>query len=213
MRLGDQWREIEHGLPQRWSDARLALRVRDPAQVGRAAALLGPLMPGRAGQTLRFLCARRGAGPGPEAVRRLLRRLDAERIEGELELVAAAEPADVSEATRPALAAASDAAVSALSDDWSDLYVEVELRSSDHLERGALLMAPLNPSRAGDRSAFRFRVARRFGYGASPAMVRRCLARCDEENIRGRLEILRALSDTDPVDTQGPVWYVGGRSV
>jgi len=25
--------------------------------------------------------------------------------------------------------------------------------------------------------------------------------------------VLRALSDTRPVQTQGPVWYVGGRSV
>lgn len=211
--LVDQWREIERALPQEWMDARLALRLDDPGEVARAAALLAPLTPGRAGQTLRFLCARRGAGPSPEAVRRALRRLDSERIDGQLELVAASEPAVATEESRSALAAAWGAALSALPDDWSDLYGEVELRSSDHLERGALLMAPLNPARAGDRFAFRFRVARTFGYGASPAMARRCFERCDEENIRGQLRILRALSDTDPVDTQGPVWYVGGRSV
>ena len=33
------------------------------------------------------------------------------------------------------------------------------------------------------------------------------------EGIRGELLILRVLSSTDPVDTQGPVWYVEGRSV
>jgi hypothetical protein len=44
-------------------------------------------------------------------------------------------------------------------------------------------------------------------------MVSRCLERCDEEGITGEVEILRALSDTFPVGTQGPVWYVGGRSV
>ena len=44
-------------------------------------------------------------------------------------------------------------------------------------------------------------------------MTRRCLERVDEEQIRGELRILRVLSDTDPVATQGPVWYVDGRSV
>jgi hypothetical protein len=44
-------------------------------------------------------------------------------------------------------------------------------------------------------------------------MAERCFARCDEERITGEVEILRALSDTFPVATQGPVWYVGGRAV
>ena len=44
-------------------------------------------------------------------------------------------------------------------------------------------------------------------------MAARCLERCDEEGITGELEILRVLSDTHPVGTQGPVWLVGGRSV
>ena len=44
-------------------------------------------------------------------------------------------------------------------------------------------------------------------------MAARCLERCDEEKITGELEILRVLSDTHPVGTQGPVWLVGGRSV
>ena len=44
-------------------------------------------------------------------------------------------------------------------------------------------------------------------------MVRRCLERMDEEGIRGEARILRALSDTQPWSTQGPVWYVGGKSV
>ena len=86
-------------------------------------------------------------------------------------------------------------------------------RSSDYLERAALLMAPLNPSRYGGKPGFRFRVARRFGYGASTEMARRCFERLDEEGIRGAVRVLRALSDTHPVQTQGPVWYVGGRTV
>jgi hypothetical protein len=43
--------------------------------------------------------------------------------------------------------------------------------------------------------------------------VLRCLERVDNEHIRGELRILRVLSNTKPVYTQGPVWYVEGRSV
>ena len=43
-------------------------------------------------------------------------------------------------------------------------------------------------------------------------MMRRSLARLDTEQTPGALRILRVLSDTDPVGTQGPVWRVGGRS-
>ena len=42
-------------------------------------------------------------------------------------------------------------------------------------------------------------------------MVRRCLERCDRDSIRGRLRLLRVLSDTRPVGTQGPVWQIEGR--
>jgi hypothetical protein len=59
----------------------------------------------------------------------------------------------------------------------------------------------------------RFRVARRFGYGASPGMARRCLERLDAEQITGELRVLHVMSDSKPVATQGPVWYVGGRTV
>ena len=44
-------------------------------------------------------------------------------------------------------------------------------------------------------------------------MTRRCFERLDEEEIRARVQILRALSDTNPVATQGPVWYVEGKAV
>ena len=104
-------------------------------------------------------------------------------------------------------------AVAALPPDWSDLYCELELASSDHLQRAALLLAPVNPARVPDRSAFRFRVAHTFGYGASPQMTLRCFERLDQEGIPGRLTILHILSDTHNVDTQGPVWRVGGKAV
>jgi hypothetical protein len=213
VRLAEQWREIERGLPEGWGDARLSLTVADETRGDRAAALLGPLLAGRSGKQIRFFAARRGAGPSPEAVRRALLRLDRERIEGALELVSTGEPELEPETARETLAAAWDVELAALPADWSDLYAELELFSTDHLERGALLLAPLNPSRYSRRPGFRFRAARTFGYGASPQMVRRCLARLDEAGIRGRLEVLGVISGSRPVATQGPVWRIGGRAV
>ena len=214
MRLADRWRAIERELPEDWQDAQLLLRVRDPSEAERAAAQLTPLMPGRSNGEIRFHAARRGAGAGPDAVRRTLRRLDHEGIRGELQLVSSARPEPgVLAIERPRLAQAWEEALATLPPDWSDLYAELELISSDHLERAALLLSPVNPARFGDKPALRFRVARRFGYGASPGMTRRCLERIDAEEIKGRLRILRVLSDTDPVATQGPVWYVEGKAV
>jgi hypothetical protein len=212
--LVDQWRAIVDALPEGWGEARLRLLVDQDAQAARAAALLGPLNPGRHGSAITFSAARRGTDSSPELVRRLLARLDAERIGGALELVAASEPpAAVETRRRPTLAERWDEAVSKLPDDWSDLYAELELASSDHLEPGALMLAPANPTRFNRRPAFRFRVSKRFGYGASAGMTRRCLERLDSAGIRGELRILWALSDTKPVYTQGPVWYVGGKAV
>jgi hypothetical protein len=146
-------------------------------------------------------------------VARALGRVDAARLTGELELVSSGKAEPVPETHRPTLAAAWAAAVAALPPDWSDVYAELELTSTDHLERAALLMSPLNPARFGGRPGFRFRVARSFGYGAEPTMVRRCLERLDEAGIRGELRVVHALSDTEPWSTQGPVWYVGGKAV
>lgn len=214
-----QWTEIERALPEDWADARLWLMPADRAQLGRALALLGPLSPGKQGEAIRFFVGRRGAGPGPQAVLRLLRLLDAEGIRGRLELLETARLAPPAAPPRAAaaepgsLAADWDAALGGLPDDWSDLHCELELTSSDHLERGALAVAPLNPSRAPGSPGFRFRAARRFGYGTSPEMTRRCLARLDEAGIPGHLRVLRVLSDTGPAGTQGPVWYADGRVV
>ena len=212
--LAPQWKRIQAGLPPDWSDARLALRISDESRLERAAALLGPLQPGRAGRELRLDAARRGTGPAPGAIERALARLDAEGIRGDLELVSTGEAMIPEQpAALPMLAEKWDAALATLPSDWSGVYGEVELTSSDHLDPAALAMAPLNPARYGDTPGFRFRCARRFGYGASPGMVRRCLARLDESGIPGETRILYALSDTKPVGTQGPVWYVGGKVV
>jgi hypothetical protein len=214
MGLVDQWRAIEGALPDEWADARLLLRIDDAEKADRAAALLAPLNVGRVSAGLRFYTARRGSGPLPDLMSRLLARLDAEGIDGALELVGSgeAEPPP-SPVARRTLAATWDTEVAALPPDWSDVYAELELTSTDYLDRAALLVAPVNPSRYGGRPGYRFRCARRFGYGASPGMVRRCLERLDGERITGEVRILRSLADTEPVSTQGPVWYIGGRSV
>jgi len=212
--LARQWEQIQAGLPEGWSDARLALRLGEEGAAVRAAALLAPLQPTRSDRGLRFYVARRGPGPAPSALERALARLDEERIGGELELLGAGEAAAAaSPSGRKSLVEEWDEAIADLSEDWSDLYAEIQLTSSDYLEPAAIALAPLNPARFGGSPGFRFRCARRFGYGASPQMVRRCLTRLAERGIPGELSILRVLADTRPVGTQGPVWYVGGKVV
>ena len=159
---------------------------------------------------VRFVVSRE-SGVGPNAARRLLGKLDVEGIKGTLVLGGSvAREAEVEEAG-DALGLQWDAIVGALPDDWSDLLCRVTLASSDDVPRAALLAAPVNPSRPEDEVGFEFRVARTAGYGASPQMARRCLARMDEAGIPGSVELLRALSDTQHVSTQGPVWYVAGK--
>ena len=213
MTLVDQWQSIESGLDPNWGDARLALTLDSETAAERAAALLGPATPGRSGRTIRFFAARGGAGVGPEAVRRLLARIDAEKLDGTLELVASGEAPPEPAVSRTTLVAEWDAALALLPTDWTDLYCEVELTSTDHLDRAALLLSPLNPARFGGTPGYRFRCARTFGYGTSREMVRRSLERLDDAGIPGEVRILNALSDTHPVGTQGPVWHAGGRTV
>jgi hypothetical protein len=213
LRLVDRFNEIERDLPGEWADARLLLTVADDARCDRAAALLGPANPGRLGKKIRFAASRRGGPIGPEAVRRLLRRLDAEGIAGELELVGIQEALPQERRERAGLSGQWRRALAGLPSDWTDLYAEVRLDSTDYLERAALLLAPANPARYGGATGFRFRCARNFGYGVAAEMATRCFERCDEGGITGEVEVLHVLSDTYPVATQGPVWLVGGRSV
>jgi hypothetical protein len=211
--LVDQFLAVQRELPDDWDRARLRLTIPNEGDCARAAALLGPANPGRRGKLIDFVTARRGAGVTPDRLRSLLRRLDGEEINGSLELAdvhTVGAPAEVREG---GLAAAWDEAAAALPADWSDVYAEVELPSSDYVEPAALRLSPLNPTRPGSRPLFRFRVARKFGYGGSPEMARRSLERLDEAGIRGTLRILHVLSDTYPVKTQGPVWYAGGRVI
>jgi len=211
--LVEQWRRIEAELPSGWAEARLSLLLADEGQTARAASLLGPASPGRSGATFLFGTSRRGGAVGPEAVRRLLRRLDEARIRGTLAVVSTAEAPEPESVVASTLEEAWRTTLATLPPDWSDLLCEVEVPSSDQIARVALLFSPLNPSRQTGRLALRFRCARRFGYGASAEMVRRCFARADAEGLRGQVRVLRALSDTHNVATQGPVWQVEGKSM
>lgn len=216
VKLVDQWREVEQDLPEDWEETRLRIRTEQPGERGEAARILGPLGVGLVGDELAVTVSRAGGSSGPEAVRRLFGHLDDARVWCILEqaetVVAEREATTPAGAATPA-AATWDAALAPLPTDWSDLLCELEIDSSDQLDRVALLCAPVNPARDGDRLAFTFRCARRAGYGVSPAMARRCFERLDGEGIPARARVLRLLSETDNVGTQGTVWLVGGRSL
>jgi hypothetical protein len=210
-----QWDAMVAELPAGWPEIGLRLRLARPEDAARAAALLGLLSPGVAGDDLHLRVTSHGA-TGPGVARRLLARLDEEGVGGTLELVGevtAAAAHESVDAPTTRLAAAWDELVAGLPEDWSDLLCLVELRSSDELDPAALALAPVNPSRHEGALGFRFRVARRFGYGAAPGMARRCLERLDEAGIPGRLRLLEVFSDTQPVLTQGPTFVVSDRAV
>lgn len=111
------------------------------------------------------------------------------------------------------LVAAWDRLIERLPEDWSHLLAEVELRPEELYELVSLTVAPLNPGRCDKRAAFRFRIGRDFGYGAAPEMVRSCFERLDEARVPGRLRLLQLLTERRPVETQGPVWRLGGHSL
>jgi hypothetical protein len=214
--LVDRWNHVENALEPGWTEATLSLEIHNPEARSRAAALLGPAGPGFSGSTLRFTVSTRGHGIGPDGARRLLERIDGERIPGRLELVNAAARVPEPAVTEPAkargtLSDAWEAALEVLPGDWSDLVVELELDSSADIDRGAVLCAPLNPIQSTERAGFRFRCASHRGYGASAGMVARCLERLDDDGISGRVRITRVLSDVHPVGTQGAVFTIGRR--
>ena len=218
VKLVDQWQALERRLPATWESVQLRVRTEQPDELAEVARILAPMTVGHVGQELAFTIRRAGGPAGPEAARRLFARLDSARIWCELEQGhvsdAAARPAALEETPETAsepLAEAWDRALEDLPGDWSDLLCVLELESSALLQRAALLAAPINPTRDADLVGFTFRCARRAGYGVSPAMARRSLERLDAEGIEGSVAVLRTLSDTDNVATQGAVWYVGGK--
>lgn len=218
VKLAEQWSEILEGLPRGWDTAWLALTPEEESVADRVGLILGPAAPGRVGTTFRLNVDRRGHGAGaaPDLVRRVLARLDRDGVRGRLELVESAggdEALAAGGAAPDALASQWETLLDALPADWSHLFAQIDLDSSDFLERGALLLAPVNPTLAGGSRSYRFRAAHRVGYGAAAGMARRCLERLDGEGITGRLRIVRVVSDDRPFATQGPVWRIGGKSV
>jgi hypothetical protein len=214
VRLTERFDQLLDALPEGWTEAVVDLGIADPADADRGAATLGPLAPGRSGSSFRVRVSQAGLeAPSVDAVRRILGRLEAQGIDARLGVGAGSAAVRVEEPQRR-LAEEWDELVAELPPDWSDLYLEIELGSSTDVDQGALLLGPVNPLLVeGARPAFRFRAARRFGYGTAPAMVRRSLERLDEEGIHGRLEPLRVMSETAPVLTKGPVWRDDGRAV
>ena len=214
MRAAEQWEQIEAGLDADWSEVQLAFLPE--GSVSDAAAVLGPLQPGRVGNELRLHIQR--AEGGVERARNVLRRVDGRRIWGTLSLVGvihdvAPESGPSPTETERSLAAQWDEVLRELPPDWSDSLCRLELDSSDHLARAALLGAPLNPSRVVGEIALQFRASGKQGYGVSPQMARRCFERMDGERITGTVRVLYDLSDTENAATQGPVWRFAGKSV
>ncbi len=222
MKLVDQWHAMEAELPARWDVVRLTLTTEQPSDLPRAAQVLGSINVGRVDDKLMFH-VRSSAGPqGRQTATRLFDRLDRDRIWCHIEQSPEQPPVQVfPEAAAGAgggrrsgsVVESWDRATASLPSDWTDLLCELEIDSSTLLARSALLCAPLNPARSGSRLVFTFRCSGRSGYGASASMTRRCFERLDDEGIVGAASVLRVLSDTDNVDTQGPVWLVGGKTL
>jgi len=216
VKLVDQWAALERRLPADWESISLRLRTEQPDELAEVARVLGPMNVGRVGGQLAVTVRRAGGAAGPEAARRLFGRLDEARIWCLLEQegVVVHEPVEaVPAAGRPVtpVAEAWGEALAELPFGWSDLLCFLEIQSSALLPRAALLCAPVNPTRDRHAVGFTFRCASRTGYGVSPEMARRCFERLDDEGIEGGVTVLRVVSDTDNVATQGPVWYVGGK--
>jgi hypothetical protein len=211
MSVAQQWEAIGSNLPDGWARAELRLELRDRDAADGAAAMLGPAGPYRSAPTvLLFTVARDGTASSPDNIVRLLRRVPV----GTLSLSGSQAAQKITQTREwTSLTASWDAAVAGLPADWSDLYAELELTSSDFIEPASVLCIQCNPRRDGRRPALRFRCARVSGYGVSPKMARRCLERCDAADIRGTVSILRVLSGSRHVATQGPVWLAGGKTI
>jgi hypothetical protein len=205
---------LQDGLPEGWAQVSVRLELRAGEVTTRASALLGPAQPYRSDpNALRFDVARDGTAQSPDSIARLLKRLDDERIAGTLSVASSTKaPARAERAVKP-LAQGWQELLADLPADWSDLLVEIRFDSTDYIEPGAVLCIQMNPRRVGETADMRFRCARRAGYGVSPEMARRCFERCDEAGIRGSIAMLRSLSDTQLVATQGPVWILDGQTV
>ena len=211
MSVAQEWKRIGSELPEGWVRVDLHLKLPSRDAANEAAAALAPAGPYRSAPTiLRFTVARDGSGLGPENAARLLARIPRGSLTA-VDSFVAARPAPVE--TTPPLAVAWDRAIAELPADWSDAFLELQLESTDFVEKAAVLCIQANPRRVGESAALRFRAARKAGYGIAPGMARRCFERCDEARITGTIAVLRVLSDTDHVHTQGPSWILDGQTI
>ena len=161
---------------------------------------------------------RRAGGPaGPQAARRLFARLDAARIWCLLE------QEDVSEAP-PAMPVRGAASRRCLRTPGTRRWRSFpptgpifSARSSSSRARSFRAprssCAPLNPTRDRDRVGFTFRCAQPHGLRRIPLHGAAVLRAARPRGDRRTRVVLRVLSDTDNVATQGPVWYVGGKAL
>ncbi|HET7128026.1 MAG TPA: hypothetical protein VFJ93_03010 [Gaiellaceae bacterium] len=211
MSVAEQWKAIGSELPTDWTEARLRLALKDRTTADRAAAMLGPAGAYRAAPTvLLFTVARDGSATSPDNLARLLRKVP----NGALSLSGSkAEEQGAPTREITPLTESWDRAVAGLPADWSDMYVELNLTSTDFIEPASVLCIQCNPRRDGNRAALRFRCARVRGYGVAPEMARRCLERCDAARIQGSVTVLRTVSGSRHVGTQGPVWLDGGKTL
>ena len=133
MSVAQQWNAIGSNLPEGWQRASLRLELRDRKAADAAAAMLGPTSPYRSAPTvLLFPVALDGTAPSPDSIVRLLRRVPV----GTLSLSGSqAAPQTTATARETHLTAAWDAAIASLPPDWSDLFAEIQLTSTDFVER------------------------------------------------------------------------------
>ena len=188
---------------------------RTPSSARERPRCSAPPSPGR---LRRRRCASRSRAPaaaiGPDQAAKLLGKLDDERIRGTLTLVEVGERAPTrggaARAARRAVGrgarepARRTGATCSASSSWTRATTSRAPRC---------WLAPLNPARVPDRSAFRFRVAQQLRLrrlAADDARAASSALDAGGDPRRGST-ILRVLSDTHNVATQGPVWRVGGQ--
>ena len=195
MKLVDQWRAIEAGLPPtgRTSGSRLTTEQAERPAARRPGARLDQRRQGRLDARL----PRSGAPAG----RRALRRRDASSSGSTASGPGASSSSQASRSrdrrracsgspsARPARSLVADElgrGARAAPSDWTDLLCELEIDSSDAARPDCAPLRAAQPdARDGSRLAFTFRCSGRSGYGVSPAMARRCFERLDDDGIAG----------------------------